>query len=63
MFCHNLEISDDGLYLTSPVNGVDMRLDEYTFSDNFGAPTIGIKSIRSGEGSTIFWLCVVNLMT
>lgn len=50
MFYHNLVISDDGLYLTSLVNGVDMAFDEYTFSEILGALTVGIRSIRSGKG-------------
>lgn len=54
IFYHNLVIYDDGLYLMSQINEVDMGLDKDTLSEIFGVPTTGIKSIRSGEGSAQF---------
>lgn len=54
VFYHNLEISTDGLYLTSQVNGVHMALDEETLSEIVGVVTVGIRSIKSGKGSAEF---------
>lgn len=54
IFYHNLEILDDGLYLTSQFNGVAMGLDEEMLSKILGAPVVGIRSINSEKGSAEF---------
>lgn len=54
VFYYNLEISADGSYLISQINGVDMTLDEETLLEIFGVPTMGIRSIKSEKGSIEF---------
>lgn len=54
MFYYNLAISGDGMYVTLQINRVDMGFDEETLSEILEAPTIGIKTIRSQEGSAPF---------
>lgn len=54
MLYHNLQISKNGLYLILPINGVYMGLDEDTLSEILSAHTVGIRSIKSEEGSTEF---------
>lgn len=55
MFYHNLTIYDDGMYLNSQDNGVDIGLDEDTLCKILGAPTVVNRSIRSDEGSAKFF--------
>lgn len=64
MFYHNLTISNDGLYLTTKLNRVDMELDKDTLSELRGPTTVGIKFVRLGEGGLHnFWEFVVNMVT
>lgn len=46
MFYHNLSISDNDLYLTSQVNGVNISIED-VLSEILDAPTEGIRSLRS----------------
>lgn len=54
MFYHKMIISDDGLYITTQVNGVDMSSVKDTLSKILYAPIVGIGSVRYREGFLLF---------
>lgn len=54
IFYNDLEIFDNGLYLTSQVHVMYMGLDEEKLSKILSLPTLGIMSVKLKKGSTQF---------
>lgn len=54
MFYDNLIFSNDGLYLITQVNDVNIALDEQVLAEVLGVPTEGTRSLKDESGFEIF---------
>lgn len=54
MFYHNLFFSDNALYLTNQVNGLNITLNKKVLFKVLGVPTEGIRFLGNKRGSEKF---------
>lgn len=61
MFYYNLTFSDNGLYLTTQVNKVNITIGEEVMPGILGVPAEGTRSLRKKKGSKNFMKICGNL--